>query len=352
MKSKYRNIFLAFGLAAVVVMLLTMNISYDELLANLRSAGGYLPLILLLWLVVYAINALSWYVIVRSGGPMNGLSFLKLYKYTISGFALNYVTPVGLMGGEPYRIMELKPYVGTERATSSVILYVMMHIFSHFMLWASAVLIYACFYRVTVEMGILMGFILLFCIVMGTLFAKGYRHGMAVAFIHIGSRIPFLKRPADRFAERNAHHLKNIDEQISLLHRQKKSTFYSSLLLEYTARIVSSGEVWLILNVIASDVSFVSCIIILAFSSLMANLLFFMPMQLGGREGGFALAVDGMRMAGAYGVFAALLTRVRELVWIVIGLALMKVGNSKNTEAPSDGTETTDKPLTQEDRDD
>ena len=164
--------------------------------------------------------------------------------------------------------------------------------------------------------------------------------------------MPFLKRPADRFAERNAHHLKNIDEQISLLHRQKKSTFYSSLLLEYTARIISSGEVWLILNVIASDVSFVSCIIILAFSSLMANLLFFMPMQLGGREGGFALAVDGMRMAGAYGVFAALLTRVRELVWIVIGLALMKVGNSKNTEAPSDGTETTDKPLTQEDRDD
>jgi len=52
-------------------------------------------------------------------------------------------------------------------------------------------------------------------------------------------------------------------------------------------------------------------------------------MQLGGREGGFALAVGGLSMSGAYGVYTALITRVRELVWIVIGLLLMKIGNKK-----------------------
>ena len=52
-------------------------------------------------------------------------------------------------------------------------------------------------------------------------------------------------------------------------------------------------------------------------------------MQLGGRVGGFALAVGGLSLSGAYGVYAALITRVREMVWIVIGLALMKVGNRK-----------------------
>ena len=62
------------------------------------------------------------------------------------------------------------------------------------------------------------------------------------------------------------------------------------------------------------------------------NLLFFLPMQLGGREGGFALAVGGLSLSGAYGVYAALITRVREMVWIVIGLALMKVGNFKQSK--------------------
>lgn len=122
MKSRFRNIFLVFGIVAVVIMLFTFDVSYEELLNNLKRAGIYLPLVLLLWLVIYAINALSWYIIVRSGGKVSSLTFSKLYKFTVSGFAINYVTPVGLMGGEPYRIMELTPYVGVERATSSVIL--------------------------------------------------------------------------------------------------------------------------------------------------------------------------------------------------------------------------------------
>ena len=148
MKNKFRNLFLAFGILAVIIMLFTFDVSYDELLDNLRRAGFYLPLVLVLWLFIYLINTLSWYIILRSSGPVNSLSFARLYKFTVSGFALNYVTPVGLMGGEPYRIMELTSYVGVERATSSVILYVMMHIFSHFCFWLSSVLIYVFFYPI------------------------------------------------------------------------------------------------------------------------------------------------------------------------------------------------------------
>ena len=307
MKNKFRNLFLAFGILAVIIMLFTFDVSYDELLDNLRRAGFYLPLVLVLWLFIYLINTLSWYIILRSSGPVNSLSFARLYKFTVSGFALNYV----------------------ERATSSVILYVMMHIFSHFCFWLSSVLIYVFFYPVGWGMGIVLGLITLFCLLLVTLFIKGYRNGMAVACVRLGSHIPFLKKHAVRFAELHKEKLETIDSQIALLHQQRKSTFYSALGLEYTARIVGCLEVWLILNVLTTDVSFVGCILIVAFSSLLANLLFFLPMQLGGREGGFALAVAGLSLSGAYGVFAALITRVREMVWIVIGLVLMKIGNRK-----------------------
>ena len=327
MKSKFRNLFLAFGILAVIIMLFTFDVSYDELLDNLRRAGFYLPLVLVLWLFIYLINTLSWYIILRSSGPVNSLSFARLYKFTVSGFALNYVTPVGLMGGEPYRIMELKPYIGVERATSSVILYVMMHIFSHFCFWLTSVLLYIFLYPVGWGMGIILGAITIFCLLIALLFIKGYQHGMAVAFVRLGSRLPFLKKKVIHFAEVNREQLENIDQQIALLHRQKKQTFYAALSLEYMARVVSCLEIWLILNVLTTHVSFADCCLIAAFSSLLANLLFFLPMQLGGREGGFALAVGGLSLSGAYGVYAALITRVREMVWIVIGLALMKVGN-------------------------
>lgn len=126
------------------------------------------------------------------------------------------------MGGEPYRIMELKPYIGVERATSSVILYVMMHIFSHFCFWLSSVLLYLCLYPVGWVMGTILGTITVFCLLVAMLFVKGYQHGMAVAFVRLGSHLPFLKKKVIRFADSHREQLENIDKQIALLHQQKK----------------------------------------------------------------------------------------------------------------------------------
>jgi len=57
------------------------------------------------------------------------------------------------------------------------------------------------------------------------------------------------------------------------------------------------------------------------------HLLFFMPLQLGGREGGFAMSVAQMGMTSDIGMFVSIICRVRELFWTAVGLLLMKVGN-------------------------
>ena len=133
---------MVFGIIAIVIMLCTMNMDYTDIWRYLLKVGIYFPLILALWLVVYLVNTLSWYLIINDEGRCEGLSFWRVYKLTVSGFALNYTTPCGLMGGEPYRIMELKPYTGVSKATSSVILYVMMHIFSHFWFWFLSIFLF------------------------------------------------------------------------------------------------------------------------------------------------------------------------------------------------------------------
>ena len=83
--------------------------------------------------------------------------------------------------------------------------------------------------------------------------------------------------------------------------------------------------------ILTDTVSFWDCILIQAFTSLFANLFFFsfMPLEMGTREGGFALAVGGLSMSGASGVLAGLLTRIRELIWVAIGIGLIKVRKGK-----------------------
>ncbi len=329
MNNKFRNLFMAFGIIVIIIMLCTMNMDYTDIWHYVQKLGLYFPLILGLWLVVYLVNTLSWYIIINDEGKCQGLSFWRVYKLTVSGFALNYTTPCGLMGGEPYRIMELKPYTGVSKATSSVILYVMMHIFSHFWFWFLSIFLFIAFNKVSVSMSVLLAMIGAFCLLGIYFFSRGYKTGMAQKGIRILTHIPYVKRWARRFAESKSETLQQIDSQIALLHRQHKRTFYSSLLLELGARVLQSVEIYLILKAFAADVSIVDSILILAFSSLFSNLIFFTPMQLGTREGGLALAVDGLHLTGALGVYTGLITRLRELVWIAIGIFLIKIGNKK-----------------------
>ncbi len=335
MKNKTRNIFFAFGLIAVIVMLFTFKVSFVQLWADILHAGYWLWAILGLWIVLYAMNALTWRIIIQGSGDCP-IPFWKILKLTVTGFALNYATPAGLMGGEPYKIMELKPYIGTQRATSSVLLFAMMHIFAHFWFWASSIVIYALLALLGIlPMGAGMWAVLLFmlCFCGGGiyLFIRGYKNGMVVKLIHLLSRLPGLKHWAHTFAERHADDLQKIDRQISELQSQNQKSFYASFLLEYVGRILQSLEIYFMLLLFdAGDggfLTFVYAFLILAFTSLFANLLFFMPLQLGGREGGFAMSVAQMGMTSGVGMFVSIICRVRELFWTAIGLLLMKVGN-------------------------
>ncbi len=59
-------------------------------------------------------------------------------------------------------------------------------------------------------------------------------------------------------------------------------------------------------------------------------MLFFMPLQLGGREGGFLMSVTGLGLSASAGVFVALLVRIRELIWTAVGLLLIKLERNRS----------------------
>lgn len=316
-------------------MLFTFKVSFAQLWADICHAGYWLIAILGLWIFLYLMNAWTWRIIIRGSGPCP-IPFWKILKLTITGFALNYATPAGLMGGEPYKIMELKPYIGTQRATSSVLLFAMMHIFSHFWFWTSSIAVYLVlvwcgFLPLDTGMSIILLFMAAFCGAGIYLFIRGYKNGMVVKLIRFLSHIPGLKKWSKNFAENHHEDLLKIDRQISELQSQNKKSFYVSFALEYIGRILQSFEIFFMLILFEAGtgggLSFVYAFLILSFTSLFANLLFFMPLQLGGREGGFAMSVAQMGMTADIGMFVSIICRVRELVWTAIGLLLMKVGN-------------------------
>ena len=133
MLKKYQNYFFLIGV--LVLLFMAYKLGFDTIYENLRKTGWWFVPIFGIWIVVYLFNAWSLNIIITDGTPESEkVSIWRLLRLTISAYAINYMTPLGI-GGEPYKALKLKNDLGTHKATSSVLLYVMMHYVSHFFFW-------------------------------------------------------------------------------------------------------------------------------------------------------------------------------------------------------------------------
>ena len=340
-KQRVTNLFFVIGVVAVVVMFFSFDMSFADLWKRICDAGYWLIPILGLWIFIYGMNAVSWGMITNNVKQKHHrVGVWRTYKLTISGYALNYTTPVAGLGGEPYRIMELSKDIGNQRATSSVILYVMTHILAHFIFWLVGIAIFVvmvlagmaeCSTGVTI-MTIVTTVIIAFGIYA---FLMGYKHGLVFKIVKLFGRIPGLGKRVLRILRRHGHTFMNIDEQIRMLNQQDKKTFYGSLAVEFLSRMVQSLEIFFMLQLAGAGsdnlwMLYLQSVVILTVSTMMSNLLGFLPMQLGGQEGGIAIGLamlgfmkgnNGPEALLCIGVFC----RVREIFWIIVGLVLMKI---------------------------
>jgi uncharacterized membrane protein YbhN (UPF0104 family) len=332
-KSKlYRLSFLFAGLVALGIMVWKVGIK--DIAEGILKTGWWFLAIMILWAVIYIFNALSWSIIIHDGNKGHKVPFWQILRITISGFAINYITPVVALGGEPYRILEIKPYVGTHKATSSVILFSMMHIYTHILFWMLSIVLTLFYLHPALVWTVCLIVLLAIFVFINIYFLKGYKHGLLVKMFCLLSRVPLIKKLVHNINENRQDSLKAIDNQIVHLHTQRRTSFYMSIVSEFITRILGCVEIYFIGLAISGifpglHMNFLDAIIINAGYSLFANIMFFTPMQLGSREGGFLLAFEAVGLMSAPAMVVSIVTRIREFVWILIGLLLMRIGRGK-----------------------
>lgn len=342
MQRRLSTILFLIGIVAVVFMLLTFKVSFAELWEYISRAGYWLVAAVLLWGGIYGMNALALRTVISGSGSCP-IGFWRMWQIVVSGFALNTTVPVGGVGGEPYRVMELSRFIGVERATSSVVLFAMMHVFSHFWFWLTGIVVYIGLFMAGIlplpaGMWWMTGMAILLCLGGIWLFMRGYKYGLIRKGVRLLGRIPGLKKWCRRFEERHRESLQKIDLQIAQFHGQNRKAFFQCFFLEYFGRFLQCLEIFFILLIFGFGTKqmtggyahvFLIAFLILVFTSLFANLIGFIPLQLGGREGGFALSVAALGMTAELGLFIGIICRVREIIWATMGLIIMKLFNVK-----------------------
>ncbi|MFD1140088.1 lysylphosphatidylglycerol synthase transmembrane domain-containing protein [Larkinella insperata] len=331
----YKALFFAIGVVTLVYMMYVMG--FAAIWQSITQTGVWFLPVVGSWLVIYVLNALAFYAVIQEPQvPETHRPFGQVLRITIAGYAINYITPFVALGGEPYRIMELKPALGVRKASSSVILYSLMHMFSHIIFWLVSIVLIVAFLPLTDLMLWGCGILLVVGLALGYWFIRVYKKGFTVSTVRLLEKLPLVGRKARALSQEKAETLLEIDHQIRILYADRKPRFYASLLLEFVGRVVGCLEIYFVARALNLNMSVVESLIVSSGSSLFANLIFFFPMQLGTREGGLALALRWIGFPAASGVFIGVVMRIREFVWILIGLALLRVARSKPVPQPAE----------------
>ncbi len=223
------------------------------------------------------------------------------------------------------------------KATSSVLLYVMMHWVSHFIFWLLSVPLFITIVPV-IPASIK---IVLWAIIIGSIFLiysgfTVYKSGIIGKAISLGCKLPFFGKKIKLYKANNAEHINEMDFLIAHLYNNNKKQFFVSLGIELLSRYISCLEVYFMFMAINFDLSFIQSVIIISIATLVANIFFFSPMQMGVREGGFVLAVSSLAIPAGLGIYIGLCTRIRELFWILVGVALTRLKISTTKKPGSD----------------
>jgi hypothetical protein len=162
------------------------------------------------------------------------------------------------------------------------------------------------------------------------------RHGVTVRFLDTIRHVPLMRRLTPRL-ERFRPTLAHIDEQMSLLTEGEFHRFAAAAGFELLGRAIAMVEFYLVAHAEGLRIAYPEAFFIGAFSQLAILILVFIPFELGSREGGLAAVYGLLGLSPALGVYAGVLTRLRELVWIAIGLTLVWVtGKQRSARAPAE----------------
>jgi lysylphosphatidylglycerol synthase-like protein len=311
---------LLFLLGAALFVFLLLHTGPGRLLHDLRQTGWVLAPIVLVYGGVYACNALACWLVMAD--EPSRPSYARTWAIMVAGFSLSCITPVFQLGGEPYKVGAFAPWLGARRATGTVLTYYMLNTLSNILTWLLAIAAALLLLRPAAPLalalaatGLALALLLLF------VFSR-HRAGVFGLALRILARAPLLGRVSGAL-ERHRGTLLALDEQITGFYRRSPGRFFLALGTDFAGRAVGMLEYWLIALSVGLPIGYGRAFLMGSFLTLGLNALFFVPFDLGSREGGMLLIYRLLGLPPALGLYAGVVTRLRWMAWVAIGLGLL-----------------------------
>ncbi len=292
---------------------------WDNIWPTVSGLGWMAPLCVLPFAVVFAFDCSAWRISFGKHG-VPGVGWWTMYKIRWSGEAVNYVLPTAYVGGEAVKVYLLhkrgiNPKVS---AAASVISKSAQTLAMVVFIAIGAVLSLKHLPPDSpARQGMLTVTVLAF-VAVGALFWL-QSHGLFTSLLRI---LRFLRIRVAKFEEQEEH-LRHMDELTLRFYAEERAAFVKTTLVFLLGWFADVVEVWLVCSLFGLDLAFTQAFALESFISVAKAVGMFSPGSIGVQESGIVFLFKLFVLPAHVGVAYALIRRVRELFFGIVGWLLI-----------------------------
>jgi glycosyltransferase 2 family protein len=313
---KYFNlVYLAIGIALLIIIL--DRTDFNAVRSQIVEIGWWgIGCVLILYFLAFLTDVVSWLCCFQEI-PINWLWFRRLFTIRIIGEAFNRITPFASLGGEPLKALLLKKHyrIDYQNSITSLVLNTTIDTLGLvFFLTIGFILLlnnnaFDLSFKVLAGLGL---FIFSFGVIT---FFLIQRSQLTTNLIDRLEKTRFYPQFAPILTV-----VKQTDGQLNKFYRHSQSRFYLSLACAFLNWPIGVLEVYYVMKFLGRSISLPDAWTIESMTQLVRNGTFFIPSSIGTQEGAFLLVCAAITNSQILGVSLSLIRRLREIIWILLGL--------------------------------
>ncbi len=317
-----RYLFLCVG--ALLFGLLIRKIGIETVLSNMKLVGW--------WFVTTLIVSGTWYCLYTNAWMQflhrlsDGIKFWELFRIKITGEAVNTLTPVNFIGGDPMRIYLLKKNFPLSEGAASVVVDRTLHSVATLVVIMIGIIVSFLTFEnlpANIKYGVPIALVVSIAFMIFILIHQ--RRGFFGLMLNICKRLR-IKR---EFSEKTVKRFMGLDAHIVEFYEANHRGFIIALFSHIVGRLLGIAEIYIIGTVVSSEFTFFAALVLAALAPMVNAVFAFVPGALGIMEGAYGGMLYLMHMDPATGITIQIAKRLRAIFWILLGLFFLGAHDRK-----------------------
>jgi uncharacterized protein (TIRG00374 family) len=311
---------LLIALGFYILYITVQKVGLGPIWENISHLKWRLLPLLVFYPVIFAFDTLGWNYAFPKELPKH-VPFLRLYFIRIIGETLNAVIPFSAsLGGEPVKAQLLKRHHGVPLLEGYASILIV-----HTTFWISLNLFVISAVLMTLKTlplpPVLWNSVLVFLITLGVvavLLIIGLHLGIFRQVHALGDKWKWW----GTLSQDKGRRFLELDTDIKRFYTSNPRRFLLSTLFNFLGWFTGSFEVYFIARLLGMPIGLAEAWLFEALIQVLRIVTFFIPSSVGAQEGGIVLIFSQFGYASPVSLTFALIRRLREILWIGLGLSL------------------------------